>query len=327
MADMLKKLRDIPPGDSEDQGIKEYQNQVNALAAPVATAAPPVEPGPPELVNPLTRYGSRQGEHRYTVDENGNLTTVVVPQDPVALPPRPPATAAPVAAPARLKPIVPQSLQQPMPVYDNGGDVKAQPSFEERIALANPVQLPKGYEDAKPVYDKIVLPKGYEDAQPVARYGEAEAVANRPAVAKPTVGMKPMPLYDNGGDVKVPEDHKMTVKAEPLKPEDYLSRYGSEAAVANRPEASKPTTEMKPMPLYDDGGDVDVNDGKHQVAILQDGEKVLTPEEAEQYKAEHTEKSPASKEAAPAEPGMQEIYMPHVENPEKVQDKLQQKQM
>jgi hypothetical protein len=173
-----------------------------------------------------------------------------------------------------------------MPVYDNGGDVKAQPSFEERIALANPVQLPKGYEDAKPVYDKIVLPKGYEDAQPVARYGEAEAVANRPAVAKPTVGMKPMPLYDNGGDVKVPEDHKMTVKAEPLKPEDYLSRYGSEAAVANRPEASKPTTEMKPMPLYDDGGDVDVNDGKHQVAVLQDGERVLTPEEAEQYKKE-----------------------------------------
>lgn len=42
-------------------------------------------------------------------------------------------------------------------------------------------------------------------------------------------------------------------------------------------------------PLYDQGGDVDVNDGQHQVAVLKDGEKVLTPEEATQYKAEHKE--------------------------------------
>ena len=40
-------------------------------------------------------------------------------------------------------------------------------------------------------------------------------------------------------------------------------------------------------PIYDDGGNVDVNDGKHQLAVLEDGEKVLTPEEAEVYNAEH----------------------------------------
>jgi hypothetical protein len=51
--------------------------------------------------------------------------------------------------------------------------------------------------------------------------------------------------------------------------------------------------EIKPTPLaplvYDDGGQVDVNDGQHQVAVLKEGERVLTPEENEQYKKEHPE--------------------------------------
>jgi hypothetical protein len=34
------------------------------------------------------------------------------------------------------------------------------------------------------------------------------------------------------------------------------------------------------LPLYDEGGQVDVADGQHQLAILKDGERVLTPEEA-----------------------------------------------
>jgi len=53
---------------------------------------------------------------------------------------------------------------------------------------------------------------------------------------------------------------------------------------------------MQGIPLYDDGGDVqvdpekdketpDVNDGQHQLAVLKDGEKVLTPEESVAYKA------------------------------------------
>ena len=35
----------------------------------------------------------------------------------------------------------------------------------------------------------------------------------------------------------------------------------------------------KSLKVYDDGGKVNVNDGKHQVAILKDGERVLTPEQ------------------------------------------------
>jgi hypothetical protein len=127
------------------------------------------------------------------------------------------------------------------PVYDNGGEVKTQPSYEERIA---PYQLPRGYEDAKPVHDTLQLPRGYEDAQPVSRYGEAQAVANRPRIGMPKISME--------------EDHS--------------------------------TEKRSTLPVYDDGGSVDVNDGQHQAAILKDGERVLTPEENAQYKAEHPEK-------------------------------------
>jgi len=47
-------------------------------------------------------------------------------------------------------------------------------------------------------------------------------------------------------------------------------------------------------PIADSGGDVpiDVNDGQHQVAILQDGEKVLTPEEADSYRAQQSTMKP-----------------------------------
>lgn len=172
--DTMSTLKSLPPSDSEAQGIAESQKQVDALGAPVKSAAlvpAPVTPAPTEAekASPLTRYGSRPGEKRL---------------------------------------------------------------------------------------DTSYLNK---------------------------------PIYDEGGEVKVlPEDHKMTVQAGPDKPEDYLSRYGSEAAVANRPEVAKPTPSggMKPMPLYDEGGEVDVNDGKHQAAILEDGEQVLPPEEAGKYRAE-----------------------------------------
>jgi hypothetical protein len=48
-----------------------------------------------------------------------------------------------------------------------------------------------------------------------------------------------------------------------------------------------PLIPMGNAPVFDEGGDVDVNDGNHQAAILEGGERVLTPEENVQYKAEH----------------------------------------
>jgi hypothetical protein len=45
---------------------------------------------------------------------------------------------------------------------------------------------------------------------------------------------------------------------------------------------------------YDDGGEVDVNDGEHQLAVLQNGERVLTPEQAEQYEKDHPKEAAKS---------------------------------
>jgi hypothetical protein len=48
-----------------------------------------------------------------------------------------------------------------------------------------------------------------------------------------------------------------------------------------------PIPEPAPTPVYDRGGDVNVNDGRHQLAILEHGERVLTPKDANMYREEH----------------------------------------
>jgi hypothetical protein len=60
----------------------------------------------------------------------------------------------------------------------------------------------------------------------------------------------------------------------------------------------KPLGQGQPStPLYDEGGDVDAGGkDKHQLAVLQDGEKVLTPDEAAQYKAEQALKANPTEE-------------------------------
>ena len=44
-------------------------------------------------------------------------------------------------------------------------------------------------------------------------------------------------------------------------------------------ELQKMTKKLGSTPVYDKGGKVDVNDGKHQIAVVNDGERVLTPEQ------------------------------------------------
>lgn len=133
-----------------------------------------------------------------------------------------------------------------------------------------------------------------ERLNPNAKYGD-KAGEKRIDTSSMTKPLGQIPIYDDGGDVRVegakrvnpeenkelPADHLMTVNAGPAKIGDYEPRYSEEAAVAGRPGIAKPT-----LPIYDEGGDVDINDGKHQMAVLQDGEKVLTPEEAAAYDKE-----------------------------------------
>jgi hypothetical protein len=338
MADILKKIGDkasgvvstlksLPPGDSEAQGIKAASDQIDALkaqsnttqAAPASTVPAPTEE---EKANPLTRYGAKPGEKR--------LDTSYLDQ--------PTAVKAPVYDRGGEVGIIGgtnnNARSMPtmrLPAYDNGGDVRTTggmrvinwnkapsepadtsklPTEKEGSADWKTDQIEHGSPSTpeyKRAYDtgrgNETLERPSTDQSSVGHFKLVHPELFRPVAPQPPIPeeLRTSPVYDNGGDVKVlPEDHKMTVQAGPDKPEDYLSRYGSEAAVANRPEVAKPSVGMKPIPLYDEGTpEVDVNDGKHQVAILKDGESVLTPEETEQRKAEQASKveapSPALK--------------------------------
>jgi hypothetical protein len=120
--------------------------------------------------------------------------------------------------------------------------------------------------------------------------GNLTPVQSTPAAPAPAAkpGMRPIaaPTYDQGGEVKK-EDANIPAKATPksmVKEEMDVDTGKPASRLPELVPAIKPT----PLaPLYDEGGDVDVNDGKHQVAVLEDGERVLTPEQNEQYKKEH----------------------------------------
>lgn len=58
------------------------------------------------------------------------------------------------------------------------------------------------------------------------------------------------------------------------------ARYGDRPG-EKRIDTSSMTKPLGSIPVYDDGGEVNTEDGKHQLAILQDGERVLTPEQNE----------------------------------------------
>ena len=58
-------------------------------------------------------------------------------------------------------------------------------------------------------------------------------------------------------------------------------------------ELQKMTKKLGSAPVYDKGGKVDVNDGKHQVAIVKDGERVLTPEQNSDWE----KKNPGARKA------------------------------
>ena len=103
-------------------------------------------------------------------------------------------------------------------------------------------------------------PSEQDKVNPLSRYGSQQgekrldtSYLNVPTAVK-------APIYDAGGDVGIIGGTN-----------NNLRKLGA--------------------PVLDEGGDapVNVNDGNHQIAVLKDGEKVLSPEQADQYRAEHPE--------------------------------------
>ena len=131
------------------------------------------------------------------------------------------------------------------------------------------------------------------------------AYGSRPGEKRLEYALKPAPIsiptYDQGGDVKVQPVEKETMAAPGQKKSPLAMKpviHETMNVDTGKPSSSLPplTPDIKPMSMphvYDDGGDVDVNDGKHQVAILKEGEKVLTPEQAAAYRAGQQQGAPA----------------------------------
>ena len=156
-----------------------------------------------------------------------------------------------------------------IPVYDNGGDVSIAAS--KRLQASGDAGL------------QSIL--NSPDEQPLI----PSKSTNPTEKAQPTLTDELIPLAREQY-----AEHKVTAKEDaPQAKPTYMPGSGSVEAAPTMPRIA---VDLSKAPVYDDGGDVDVNDGKHQVAVLQDGEKVLAPEEAAQYKAEHgeTKQQPAS---------------------------------
>src|SRR5271154_4277705 len=135
-------------------------------------------------------------------------------------------------------------------------------------------------------------------------------------------------LYSQGKALMTPEDEEAKAFAEkqqqidaamgkqqPQQPEapprmsapaptdriNTMGRYGSRPGEV-RPEAMPDfhmvSSDAQPHPAYDEGGDVpkmssiNSHDGKHQMILAEEGERVLDPQETKEYDREHGTKKP-----------------------------------
>jgi hypothetical protein len=341
--DYLKPIATLPPDENERQALKEKQDQVDALALQRTQAAPAGqqqqgEPRDWEKVQPLRPYGSKPGEVRYAVDNDGNIRPIPVPQQL-------PATHQ-VSTPAteqqpRLNPIIPDSLRRPQentmaPVYDAGGDVSMAasnraiesgnanlksflnaPSSAPAMQSSAPADASSNPNAGIGNIGNIVYGIQKDVAQhrlnkmDSSRFKKPSSMpgyvssADSAAPAMPKIAIGKAPVFDDGGDVHVVkpsglEKPKEESSVRILKPAGLEPIRSAESDVhILKPEGLEPDNSgvhvMKPAgldkiaPVYDDGGQVNVNDGQHQLAVLKEGERVLTPDEAVVYKKEHPE--------------------------------------
>jgi hypothetical protein len=125
------------------------------------------------------------------------------------------------------------------------------------------------------IYDKIADPTSSDAGKPETGIG-TELAEKMKSVDQ---GMKAAK-----GDESTPADRDTSGKGVGGTAKPYGSQ-GKEKRL-NVDYLKKPTD----IKTYDKGGKVNVNDGKHEVAILKHGERVLTEKQNKEYEAEHPEK-------------------------------------
>ena len=184
------------------------------------------------------------------------------------------------------------------PMYDDGGKV---PYITlNRVPGTEKTGLPSVPKPKDPVLvDVPRAEKEEKELQDAQDQASAEA-------ARTTMQNVAPKIYDDGGKVEGPDLKKTPVtdmsprlhdevKTNMMnEPDQYPKSTANTKDDKIDPEEldkyNQSKARMKPaVPVYDDGGPVknDPNDGHHQMAILEEGERVLTPEENKQYEAEH----------------------------------------
>lgn len=263
--DAYKKLKSLPPDENEQESLREKQANVDAYtnAASAKTALqPPVDSG--EMITPPLRYGDRPGEVRYHVNPDGSIE----PEAPIV------AKTAPISLKTR-----------PLEYYPPRVDlINAQPLEPLRPALhlrEIPPSLKQPMaEKAIPVYDKGGDVSPAETSFNAMRpYSEGSIDWSKSAPAS-------IPQYTLGNVEPKAKPHT----TENIKQPTGMPGY-TPAADKQAPMPVIPLDLSKAPKMYDDGGDV-VADDKHQLAILKEGEKVLSPEEADAYRARQSQGAP-----------------------------------
>src|ERR1017187_6341628 len=160
------------------------------------------------------------------------------------------------------------------PVYDTGGDVAME-----------------GFRKMAPSLD---------EADPVLKEEEVTPYTGKGARVKPPITPEPKEKEFNGGSVGGVQD---TALATPM----YAP--GQAPAMA---APDMPVLPVNPYPM-DNGGEVkNINDGQHQVAILQTGERVLDRDEAARYRQMHGSKMPTMHESMDVDTGKPSSSLPEL---------------
>jgi hypothetical protein len=292
LPDKLKRVADettkqgrkvVAPQESEaralaekNQQIDEYQNAygpiLGTMGAPKSSSggasAPPKPIQEADKVLPSARYGRRPGEKR--LDVSGMIRPLGQDQ------------------PVERVRMVPAAAAIKLPLYDDGGPVDPnnlpQEAFDPSAANVvgqSAIDSAATAVKAGPSLLTRVAKAGSQIEDPTKMPGQE---ANTRQYGVQGLDRNYMtPMYDDGG--KVSMNNKTRGFGSARIPDHILERIPG----TRQFKALNAVPSARAVPLYDDGGPVkdDPNDGHHQMAILEEGERVLTPEQNAAYEQEH----------------------------------------
>ena len=142
--------------------------------------------------------------------------------------------------------------------------------------------------------------------------GEAQAIKEKQANVD-AVTAKPTPEPEHTGSEPMPQGNYGSRPGEKrldwaMKPEAPVYDQGGIVGGSNVSGFRKMAA-----PIMDNGGDVkNINDGQHQVAILQTGERVLDRDEAARYRQMHGSKMPTMHESMDVNTGKPSSSLPEL---------------